>query len=72
MKGGRLMSSSPLPSLREDRHNFFRYCERLLVATALAPDNSPFSPEELRRICFYANEVAKLADAQRLHEHSIP
>jgi len=62
------MPSSPHSSLREDLHNFFRYCERLLVANAQAPDHSAFSPEELRRICFYANEVAKLADAQRLHD----
>jgi hypothetical protein len=66
------MSSPPLPSLREDLHNFFRYCERLLVATAQAPNHSPFSSEELRRICFYANEVAKLADSQRLHKQPIP
>ena len=66
------MSRSPIPPLREDLHNFFRYCERLLVARAQAPDQSPFSPEELRRICFYANEVAKLADAQRLHSNGKP
>jgi len=62
------MSRSPITPLREDLHNFFRYCERLLVASSQAPDRSPFSPEELRRICFYANEVAKVADAQRLEE----
>jgi hypothetical protein len=48
------------------------YCERLLVASAQAPDHSPFSPEELRRICFYAKEVAKIADAQRLQSNGRP
>ena len=28
-----------------------------------------FSHDELQMICYYANEVAKLADAQRLAEH---
>jgi hypothetical protein len=64
------MSLTPLPSLREDLHNFFRYCERLLLASTQAPDQSPFSHEELRKICFYANQVAKLADSQRLVEQS--
>ena len=64
------MSLTPLPSLREDLHNFFRYCERLLIASTQAPHHSPFSPQERRKICFYANEVAKLTDSQKLDEQS--
>jgi hypothetical protein len=65
MKGGRSMSSSPLPSVREDLHNFFRYCERLL-ASAQIPNHAPFSQDELQMICYYTNEVAKIADSQRI------
>jgi len=64
------MSSSPLPSAREDLQGFFRYCERLLHS-AQASDHMPFSNEDLKQICFYANAVAKLADSQRrLEERS--
>jgi hypothetical protein len=69
MKGGRPMSSSPLPSIREDLQGFFQYCERLLDS-ARASDHMLFSNEDLKRICFYTNAVAKLADSQRrLEEH---
>jgi hypothetical protein len=62
------MSSASLLSIREDLHNFCRYCERLL-ARAQAPDHSPFSQDELLMICHYANEVAKLADSQRVQSN---
>ncbi len=61
------MSTSPLP-IRQDLRDFFRDCEQVL-ATVHAPDHAPFSHDELQMICYYANEVAKLADAQRLAEH---
>ena len=59
---------SPLPS-RQDLRDFFRDCERVL-ATVHAPDHAPFSHDELQMICYYANEVAKMADSQRLAEQS--
>ena len=62
-----MSSSSPL-SIREDLHNFCRYCERLL-AGAQGPDHAPFSQDELQMICRYANEVAKLADSQRVQSN---
>ena len=62
------MSSSSLLSIREDLHNFCRYCERLL-ASAQAPGHAPFSQDELQMICRYANEVAKLADSQRVQSN---
>jgi hypothetical protein len=61
------MSSSPLP-IRQDLRDFFRDCERVL-ATVHAPDHAPFSHDELQMICYYANEVATMADSQRLAEH---
>ena len=64
------MSHSSVLPLREDLHSFCRSCERLL-ASAQSSDRMPFSQDELHMICHYANEVAKIADAQRLHEQSI-
>lgn len=61
------MASSSLLPIREDLHNFFRYCERLL-ASAQMPNHAPFSQDELQMICYYANAVAKIADSQRLDE----
>ena len=40
-------------------HDFFRCCERLLDS---APDLTPFSEEDRKRICFYTNEIAKLTE----------
>ena len=40
-------------------HEFFRCCERLLDS---APDLTPFSEEDRKRICFYTNEIAKLTE----------
>ena len=65
------MSSPSLLSIREDLHNFCRYCERLL-ASAQAPDHEPFSQDELQMICHYANEVTKLADSQRVQSNGNP
>ena len=39
--------------------DFFRCCERLLDS---APDLTPFSEEDRKRICFYTNEIAKLTE----------
>lgn len=61
------MASSSLLPIREDLHNFVRYCERLL-ASAQMPNHAPFSQDELQMICYYANAVAKIADSQRLDE----
>jgi|InoplaM3SPM_1038593.scaffolds.fasta_scaffold61403_1 hypothetical protein len=65
------MSDSPPLSARDDLHGFFRYCQRLLDS-AQASDHLPFSNEDLKRICFYANAVAKLADSQRRLEERRP
>jgi hypothetical protein len=35
-------------------------------------DHAPFSQDELQMICYYANEIAKVADSQRLHEQKNP
>ncbi|HSF65959.1 MAG TPA: hypothetical protein VLA67_00860 [Nitrospiraceae bacterium] len=64
------MPSSSLPPIREDLHNFFRYCERLLASVQMT-EHAPFSQDELQMICYYANEVAKIADAQRLVEQPV-
>jgi hypothetical protein len=72
MNGGHPMSISPLPFKREDLDNFFKYTERLL-ASVRAPDHSPFSQDELKNICYLANEIAKLADYQlHLERYSLP
>jgi hypothetical protein len=63
------MSTSPLPSARADLHNFFQYGERLL-ASVQATDHAPFTHDELKRICFLSNEIAKLADSQLLGDAS--
>jgi hypothetical protein len=55
--------------IRQDLHDFFSHCERLLVGFQ-ASDHAPFSPDELQMICYYANAVAKVADSQRLNEES--
>ncbi len=59
---------SPLP-IREGLQEFFRHCERL-IGKALQPDHAPFSQDELQMMCYYANEIAKVVDSQRLHEQS--
>ncbi len=64
------MSRSSLLPVRQDLHDFFSHCEGLL-GKALQPDHAPFSQDELQMICYYANEIAKLADSQRLHEQSM-
>ena len=63
------MSRSSLLPIRQDLHDFFGHCEGLL-GKALQPDHAPFSQNELQMICYYANEIAKLADSQRVHEQS--
>ena len=63
------MSLQSLLPIRQDLRDFFRDCERVL-ATVHATDHAPFSHDELQMICYYANEVAKMADSQRLQEQS--
>jgi CheY-like chemotaxis protein len=48
-----------LPTVPEYLRDFFRCCERLLDS---APDLTPFSEENRKRICFYTNEIAKLTE----------
>jgi hypothetical protein len=63
------MSRSSLVPIRQDLHDFFNHCECLLAGVQ-APDHALFSPYELMMICYYANEIAKIADSQRLAEPS--
>jgi len=63
------MSRVSLLPIRQDLRDFFSHCERLL-GNARQPDHAPFSQDELQMICYYANEIAKLADSQRLAEPS--
>ena len=65
------MSRSSLLPIRPDLNELFTHCERLL-ASAQAPDHAPFSEDELRMMCYYANELARLTDAQRVHSNGKP
>lgn len=58
------MPTIPTSSTVQDLHNFFRCCERLL-ASAQESGHLPFSQEEMKRICYPANQVAKLADYRK-------
>ena len=62
--------SARLP-LRPDLHEFFAHCERVL-ASVQVPDHASFSQDELRLLCYYGNELAKLADAQRVQNNGKP
>ena len=55
------MSRASFLPIRQGLQEFFRHCERVL-ASVHAPDHAPFSQDELQMICYYANEVAKIAD----------
>jgi hypothetical protein len=55
--------STPPPSVRKELADYFHYCERLL-ASAAAPDHVPFSHDELKKLCYCANEVGKLVSRQ--------
>ena len=48
-----------MPTVPKDLQEFFRCCERLLDSAA---DITPFSEEDRKRICFYANEIGKLTE----------
>ena len=48
-----------VPTVPKDLQDFFRCCERLLDS---APDLTPFSEEDRKRICFYTNAIAKLTE----------
>ena len=71
MKGGRPKYRSSLLPIRPDLNELFTHCERLL-ASAQAPDHAPFSQDELQMLCYYANAVSKLADAQRVQSNGKP
>jgi hypothetical protein len=71
MKGGRPMVHSSLLPIRLNLNKLFTHCEALL-ASVQTPDHAPFSPDELQMICYYANAIAKLADAQRLQGNGKP
>jgi hypothetical protein len=57
--------------IRQGLQELFRHCDRVL-GSVHAPDHEPFSQDELQMICYYANEIAKIADVQRLHSHEKP
>ena len=63
------MSLISLLPIRQDLRDLFSHCERL-IGKALQPDHAPFSQDELQMICYYANEIEKVADSQRPHEQS--
>ena len=63
------MSRLSLLPLRQDLRDLFSHCERL-IGNSLQPDHAPFSQDELQMMCYYANEIAKVVDSQRLHERS--
>jgi hypothetical protein len=65
------MSRASFLPIRQDLRDLFSHCEGLL-SKVRQPDHAAFSQDELQMICYYANEVAKIADAQRLHELSNP
>jgi hypothetical protein len=65
------MSRSSLLPIRSNLHELFSHCERVL-ASAQAPDHAAFSEDELRMVCYYANQLAKLTDAQRVQSNGNP
>ena len=65
------MYPSSLLPIRPNLNELFTHCERLL-ASAQAPHHAPFSTDELRMICYYANQLARLTDAQRVQGNGKP
>lgn len=65
------MSRSSLPPLRPDLREFFTHCQRVLTS-AQVPDHAPFSEDERRQICYYANQLAKLTDVQSVRSLKKP
>ena len=65
------MSDPSILPIRQDLRDLFSHCEGLL-GKVRQPDHAPFSQDELQMICYYANEIAKVTDSQRLHEQSNP
>lgn len=65
-----MFRSSLLP-IRDNLRELFSHCEGLL-ARAQAPDHAPFSEDERRMICYYANELASLTDAARVQSNGKP
>lgn len=53
------MSESPLPHFRKEVQNYLRSCEHLISVPA-APQNPPFTPDELQIMEYYAAEVVKM------------
>jgi hypothetical protein len=65
------MSHASLLPIRQDLRDLFSHCESLLGKVRHL-DHAPFSQDELQMICYYANEIGKVADSQRLHEQKNP
>lgn len=65
------MSRLSILPIRKDLHELFSHCEQLL-ANAQAPNQAPFSPDELQMLSYYVKEVAKLADKQRVQSNGKP
>jgi len=65
------MSRASLLPIRPNLNELFTHCERLL-ASAQAPDHAPFSQDEQRMICYYANAMAKLTDVQSMQSNGKP
>jgi hypothetical protein len=65
------MSLFSILPIRKNLRELFSHCEELL-ASALAPDHAPLSTDELRMICYYANELARHTAAQRVRSNGKP
>ena len=57
------MPGAVFPSLRSEVQNYLRSCEHLLSVPA-APNNPPFTSDELQIVNYYAAEVAKMVGQQ--------
>jgi hypothetical protein len=62
-----------MPSLpiRQDLRDLFAHCEQLL-ASAQANGHQPFSQDERKMICYYANQLARLTRAQTVQGNGKP
>ena len=65
------MSRSSLLPIRPDLREFFTHCERIL-ASAKVTDHVPYSEDERRQSCYYANQLAKLTDVQSVRSDGKP
>jgi hypothetical protein len=55
-----------MSTVHQDLLDFFRCCQCLLDS---APNLTPFSDEDRKRICFYTNEIAKLTSIGKPDGH---